>query len=251
MDTQFAWVDDHAIKGPGGHSVAVLHVRPNGDQEYGNVSFEDQQDAKNFVAWERSKLFPEGKEEILCLSREEFAIRTGYNVNRSWAHEIRHLLEHRNLKPRELFQEFLRLYDKATPEAQSMLRTALYWSIQDLPYFNSLDRAHPIRQLLGISDKYRELMPLVNRMSHLAPPALSYVYDIQSIHKNSELQALGCAEITDIGDENIYVVQDGITYAAKVHDTERFEVGFHDFSMETFENPQGNKPSAMSVRMGM
>jgi hypothetical protein len=44
-----------------------------------------------------------------------------------------------------------------------------------------------------------------------------------------QLSALGVADITSVGAENIYVLKDGLHYYCKVMATERFEQGLWDF----------------------
>lgn len=50
------------------------------------------------------------------------------------------------------------------------------------------------------------------------------------------LQPLGQAEITSIGDENIYVLKDGLHYYSKVLNTEEYRVGPWDFTKNSAEN---------------
>lgn len=58
-----------------------------------------------------------------------------------------------------------------------------------------------------------------------------------------DLAALGTAEIVSIGDENIYMKKDGLTYYSKVQSTDHYTVGLWDFA----ENPMGVAPVAPAV----
>lgn len=59
-----------------------------------------------------------------------------------------------------------------------------------------------------------------------------------SIDDDKTLRALGVVNITDVGSENIYFTKNGKEYCAKVHWTERFKAGEHDFSNEfVFSDP--------------
>lgn len=51
-----------------------------------------------------------------------------------------------------------------------------------------------------------------------------------SLSTNGAVRALGVADITEIGEENIYVEKEGERFAIKVGSTEGYAVGSHDFS---------------------
>lgn len=64
---------------------------------------------------------------------------------------------------------------------------------------------------------------------------------------DAEIQALGTANITDIGEENIYIEKDGVGYYIKLYNTEKYQKGPYDFSNEVvFDDGTGEKPSDLS-----
>lgn len=54
----------------------------------------------------------------------------------------------------------------------------------------------------------------------------------RELGSDAEIQALGVANIDEIGSENVYVEKDGRPYYFKPGNTERWQVGSHDFSNE-------------------
>lgn len=240
----------------GGWAVDVEYIDGEGHRMPEKMRFPNLTEARNFVAWERSKLFPEGNEAMLQMSKDEFQAAVGWNVNRVWAYEVRHFLEDKKFPNlRELCAEFLRLYDGAHPEAQSLLKIGLHWSIERLPQYKFSGPDTPLKMIFNDATSYFNLLrPMIERAAILPPVRheLDGTTDRPlAIDTDEQLQALGHAEITAVGEENVYAVVDGMTYYAKLGATERFEVGPHDFSRETFDEPIGNVGAKQKPKMGM
>ncbi|MDH0342122.1 DUF6908 domain-containing protein [Chromobacterium haemolyticum] len=53
-----------------------------------------------------------------------------------------------------------------------------------------------------------------------------------SLERNEEIRALGMVNITDVGNENVYLEKDGQAYYFKPGNNERFRVGLHDMTSE-------------------
>lgn len=237
-------VDSSGVKQ--GWAVDFEYIDEKGRRMPDKARFSSKTEALNFIAWERSKLFPEGNEAMLKLTKEEFGEAVGWNVNRSWSFEVRHLLEDKKFKDaRELCQEFLRLYDLAGSEAKSLLKVALHWSLERLPNFKEFPNDSPIKTLYyDATNNFDAMLPVIKRMAIL-PPARNARHgsqiDVIEIDTDAELQGLGIAEVVSAGGENIYMKQDGFHYFAKIYATEKFGPGMHDFSEESFEKVKGNK----------
>lgn len=240
----------------GGWAVDVEYIDEEGRRMPEQVRFPNLTEARNFVAWERSKLFPEGNEAMLQMSKDEFQAAVGWNVNRVWAYEVRHFLEDKKFRNlRDLCSEFLRLYDDAHPDAQSILKIGLHWSIERLPQYKFSGPDTPLKMIFNDATSYFNLMrPMIERAAVLPP--VRHELDGSTdrplvIDTDEQLQGLGHAEITAVGEENVYAMVDGLHYCAKLHATERFEAGPHDFSRETFEDPIGNVAMKPKVKVGM
>lgn len=63
-----------------------------------------------------------------------------------------------------------------------------------------------------------------------ASPPSNRVPDCACLDRDVDIQALGTAQITDIGQENVYVEKDGAAYFFKPGNTDNFQTGPHDFS---------------------
>jgi len=230
----------------GGWGVGVEYLDDAGNRQPETISFPNLTEARNFVAWERSKLFPEGNEAMLLMSKEEFQETVGWNVNRVWAYEVRHLLEDKKFRDlRDLCKEFLRLYDGAHPEAKGLLKIGLHWSLERLPNFKEFPCESPAKILYNDATSYFDkVLPMIERAAVLKPASNARQgsqIDAIEVDTDTELQALGLAEIISAGGENIYVKQDGLHYFAKIYATDKFGPGIHDFSEESFEKLHGNK----------
>jgi hypothetical protein len=229
-----------------GWGVDIEYLDGEGRSIPKTVHFSSKTGALNFIAWECSKLFPEGNEDMLLMSKEDFQRKVGWNVNRVWAYEVRHFLEEKKFRDvRELCQEFLRLYDLAHPEAKGILKIALHWSFERLPNFKDFPNESPVKNIYyDATNKFEEMLPLIKRMAVLPPVRTARSgldIDAIEIDTDAELQGLGVAEILSAGGENIYVKQDGLHYFAKIYATDKFGPGMHDFSEESFEKVTGNK----------
>lgn len=240
----------------GGWAVDVEYIDEKGRRMPEQVRFPNLTEARNFVAWERSRLFPEGNEAMLQMSKDEFQEAVGWNVNRVWAYEVRHFLEDKKFSDlRDLCSEFLRLYENAHPEAQSLLKIGLHWSIEHLPQYKFSGPDTPLKMIFNDATSYFDLMrPMIERAAVLPP--VRHELDGTTdrpivIDDDDQIQALGHAEITAVGEENVYVLSDNLHYYAKIGATERFEVGPHDFSRETFDHPIGNAGVKQIAKMGM
>lgn len=247
-------IDNSGVKQ--GWAVDVEYVDAEGRRMPEKARFSSKTEALNFIAWERSKLFPEGNEAMLLMTKEEFQEAVGWNVNRAWAYEVRNFLEEKKFRDiRTLCQEFLRLYDLAHPEAKSVLKVALHWSIERLPKFKDFPNESPIKSIYyDATNNFDAMLPVIKRMAIL-PPARharhGSLIDVIEIDTDAELQGLGVAEVVSAGGENIYMKQDGFHYFAKIYATEKFVPGMHDFSEETFERPIGNVVANSKLKMGM
>lgn len=230
----------------GAWGVGVEYVDEAGNRRPDTVQFPNLTAARNFVAWERSKLFPEGDEAMLQMTKEEFEEKVGWNVNRVWAYEVRHFLEDKKFPDlRKLCQEFLRLYELAHPEAKSLLKIGLHWSLERLPNFREFPCESPVKALYNDATNYFDrVLPMIQRAAVLCPARdakMGSKFDTIEVESDAHLQALGVAEVLSAGGENIYVKQDGLHYYAKIYATDKFGPGMHDFSGESFEDAKGNK----------
>jgi hypothetical protein len=240
----------------GGWAVDIEYIDGEGLRMPEKVRFPNLTEARNFVAVERSRLFPEGNEAMLLMSKDEFQESVGWNVNRVWAYEVRHFLEDKKFRDlRELCSEFLRLYDCAHPEAQSLLKIGLHWSIERLPQYKFSGPDTPLKMIFNDATSYFNLLrPMIERAAALPP--VRHEMDGTTdrpivIDSDAELQGLGPCEVTAVGEENVYAMVDGLHYYVKIGATDRFEVGPHDFSRETFDAPVGNVSVKPKTKVGM
>lgn len=69
---------------------------------------------------------------------------------------------------------------------------------------------------------------------------------IQVEPTEKDLSAIGVANITDLGDENIYFTKNGVSYYSKVGNTQSYKIGEWDFS----KNPLGENPDKRTTEAG-
>lgn len=69
---------------------------------------------------------------------------------------------------------------------------------------------------------------------------------------NAEVQELGVAEVTDIGEENVYVNKDGASYYFKPGNTEQFALGSFDFgSVNAFDETPALAQGTSRMKSGL
>lgn len=150
-----------------------------------------------------------------------------------------------DLNPREVARRIMRLAEKNSARFQK-INTARAEAMKEIEGLKlRLDQG--TATLASLDAEIAELQAKVDAIPSLPKPSK---YSDGSAGRDIELEieqlsALGVADITNIGSENIYIKKNGLHYYSKVMNTEDYAEGEWDFS----QFPNGRKATANPVAL--